>query len=229
MALIRPILEKSQLFSGLEETELDRLAAQMRITPFKSGKPLFQKDDPSNGCYAVIEGAFKVVIISSEGEETLLAILGAGDIVGEMGLLDGEPRSASVLALRESKAAHLATRDFERVANDNPSIYRHMMRILSQRLRASNESFAARQMLPLNGRLARVLLRMSEEFGQALDDGRILIRQKITQADLARMTGSARENVNRQISEWRRKNVLSQISRYYCLENIDFFRDLAKL
>lgn len=229
MTATETILDKSELFSGLPDAERARLSKQMRTSPVKKGQVIFDRGEKANGCYAVLEGAFKVAIISEDGEETLLAMLGEGDIVGEMGLLDGEPRSATVIALRRSRVAHLSTRDFERVADENPNIYRHLLKLLSNRMRAVNETFAARQMLPLAGRLARTLLRLSEEFGQELDGDRMLIRQKVTQADLARMTGSARENVNRQIKEWQRNEVLSKISQYYCLDNISELKKLGRI
>lgn len=229
MAIDRSILQNSFLFGDLPEAELDRLVGQMRVSPVKKDQVLFEKDADSTGCYAVVEGAFKVVIHSSEGEETLLAVLGAGDIVGEMGLLDGGPRSATVMALRAGRVAYLSKRDFERVGDEFPSIYRHSLRLLSGRLRALNESLAARQMLPLPKRLARVFLRLGDEFGQGLDGGRVIIRQKFSQADLARMTGAARENVNRQIVAWQKENLISRVSSYYCLEDVDALQELGAL
>ncbi|MGE0612865.1 MAG: Crp/Fnr family transcriptional regulator, partial [Hyphomicrobiales bacterium] len=181
------------------------------------------------GCFAVVSGVLKVCATSTEGEEAMLAILGSGDVIGEMGLVDGQPRSADVTALKDCTLAFLATRDFNRFADANPAVYRHILLIVSSRLRASNEAFAAYQLLPLSGRLARLLLRLAEGFGEEVAGSRMLIRQKFTQADLAKMTGSARENVNRQLNDWRSGKLISRISGYYCIENKDKLMEIARL
>jgi len=104
----------------------------------------------------------------------------------------------------------------------------HMLEILSTRLRTSNETATMQQLLPLRGRLARVFLRLAEGFGEPLDGGRILVRQKLTQAELGRMTGSARENVNRQLKEWMREGLVSRISSYYCIEDNEKLRQFTE-
>jgi len=222
------ILDSSALFSGLERVTLDRLARYSRLISLETNQLLFEKDDPSDGCYAILEGILKVSV-TSDGQEVLLAMLGAGDVIGEMGLIDAQPRSATATALKPCTLAFLASRDFKHAADANPVIYMHMLEILSARLRTSNETATMQLLLPLRGRLARVLLRLAEGFGEPLEGGRVLIRQKFTQAELARMTGSARENVNRQIKEWRREGLVSRISGYYCLEDAGKLRQLTKL
>jgi len=222
------ILDSSALFSGLERVTLDRLARYSRLISLETNQLLFEKDDPSDGCYAILEGILKVSV-TSDGQEVLLAMLGAGDVIGEMGLIDAQPRSATATALKPCTLAFLASRDFKHAADANPVIYMHMLEILSARLRTSNETATMQLLLPLRGRLARVLLRLAEGFGEPLEGGRVLIRQKFTQAELARMTGSSRENVNRQIKKWRREGLVSRISSYYCLENAGKLRQLTKL
>ena len=223
------ILDNSALFSGLERAALDGLARYSRLISLEPNERLFEQSDPSDGCYAILEGILKVSVTSSDGQEALLAMLGDGDVIGEMGLIDGQPRSATATTLKPCSLAFLASRDFKHVADANTVIYVHMLEILSARLRTSNETTTMQLLLPLRGRLARVLLRLAEGFGEPLEGGRVLIRQKFTQAELARMTGSARENVNRQIKEWSREGLVSRISSYYCLENAGKLRQLTKL
>ena len=151
-----------------------------------------------------------------DGNEALIAVLGKGDIIGEMALVDRQPRSATITALKPTELAHIATIEFERIADSNTEIYRHLLRVLSARLRLSNEDKAARE-LPLAGRLAKVLCRLAEAFGEPLPDGRILIRQKFSQAQLGQMAGCARENVNRQLGQWRDAGLVTQISGYHCI------------
>lgn len=223
------MFENSTLFAGLDREALAGLAGLCRAKDLPTGEILFHRGDRSDGCYMVIDGALKVFTETINGEETLIAMLAGGDVVGEMGLIDGLPRSATVTALKPSSLAYLSTRDFTRFAEDNPAVYRHMLKIVSTRLRLSNDDFSAYLMLPLGGRLARVMLRLSDCLGHPLADGRVLIRQKITQAELARMTGSSRENVNRILNTWRKKKLVTRISSYYCLEEEKALRDLAEI
>jgi CRP-like cAMP-binding protein len=220
-------LSEIALFHNLGGDALQRLASVARTISLRPGQILFVQGDASNGCYPVLSGALRVSYFSAEGHETVLALLGKGDVVGEMGLFDAAPRSATVTAQTECELAFIATTEFFRCADADPPIYRHLLKLLSARLRATNDALAATT-LPLSGRLARVLLLLSESFGHGLDGGRILIRQKLTQSDLCSMTGSARENVSRQLSEWRREQLVSRISSYYCLNDLAQLRLLAK-
>ena len=220
-------LRDISLFHGLADEALARLGAVARTMTLRPGQVLFVQGDPSNGCYPVLSGALRVSHFSAEGHETVLALLGKGDVVGEMGLFDAAPRSATVTAQTECGLTFIGSAEFVRCADGDPAIYRHLLKLISARLRVTNDALAATS-LPLGGRLARVLLLLSESFGHHLPDGRILIRQKLTQSDLCSMTGSARENVSRQLSEWRREQLIARISGYYCLNDLDQLRQLAR-
>jgi len=223
------ILERSALFSGLEKDALDRLARYSRRVSLEKGEELFEQGDPSEGCYTILDGVLKISVPLSDGKETLLNIMGVGDVIGEIGLIDTQPRSATATALKPCSLAFLASRDFKHVADANPGIYLHMLQILCDRVRTSTEAAAIQTTLPLHGRLAHVFLRLAEGFGEPLEGERMLIRHKCTQEDLARMAGSARENVNRQIKEWVENGYLSRISGYYCIEKNEKLRAFAEL
>jgi len=220
--------EKSPLFSGLERATLDGLARLCRGVELKAGAVLFRQEDRSDGCYILLDGVLSIYAQSPQGDETLLALLAGGDVIGEMGLVDGMPRSATAAALKPCELAFLSTANFNRFAEDYPKVYRQMLGIISTRLRQTNDVFAAYLLLPLGGRLAHVMLQLAQCLGHPLDDGRILIRQKITQGELARMTGSSRENVNRMLHTWRDEKIVTRINNYYCLERQDKLRDLVR-
>jgi CRP/FNR family cyclic AMP-dependent transcriptional regulator len=180
---------------------------------------LFLAGDPGDGCYHVEQGLLKVSIIGPSGAERILAILGAGAIVGELSTIDGKPRSASVAAVRDSELDFISRTAFEAFAQQHPEVYKHMVSLLAARLRDTDEVLAAGSFLPLKGRVARALLDLAEAFGQPVGQGRILIRQKISQSDVAAMAGIARENVSRILNEWIRLKIITRLSGYYCLEN----------
>lgn len=229
MAEIKDFLKNSFSLQGLDDELTAGLSLLARPMKISAGTTLFENGDPGNGCYAVLEGSMKVSLLSVDGDEQLLAVLGPGDLVGELALLDGRPRSATVSALKDAQLAFIDKAAFERFADENPAVYRHMLAIVGKRLRHANDVLAARSFLPLPGRVAQTLLQLSETFGKQLDDGRMLIHYKLSQADIANMSGAARENVSRVLNDWKRSGTISRISGYYCLEDVKFLEQAATL
>jgi CRP-like cAMP-binding protein len=180
---------------------------------------LFLSSDPGDGCYRVEDGLLKVTMVSRTGNERILAFLGAGAIVGELSVIDGRPRSASVVAVRAATLSFLSRAAFEAFAQKNPEVYKALVKILATRLRETDVVVAVGSFLPLKGRVASTLLELAENFGQDVGGGRIVIRQKIGQSDIAAMAGIARENVSRILNDWKRRKLVSRLSGYYCLEN----------
>jgi CRP/FNR family cyclic AMP-dependent transcriptional regulator len=219
----------THLLSGLPEPISTELFEKARLVQLAADKVLFLDGDPCDGCYRVEEGLVKVSFISSTGGERILAILGRGAVVGELAILDELPRSASVTAIRDSQLRFVSRQQFAAVAKAHPEIYRHITGLLAARLRDTNLAVAAASFLPLKGRVARALVDLAEAFGEDVGGKRILIRQKISQSDVAAMAGIARENVSRILNEWIREKILSRVSGYYCLENKAALDKVAKL
>ena len=172
-----------------------------------------------NDTFRVEDGLLKVTMMSRSGSERILAFLGPGAIVGELSIIDGLPRSASVVAVRNAALSFLSRAAFEDFAKKHPEVYKSLVTLLATRLRETDAVIAAGSFLPLRGRVALTLLELANEFGQDVGGGRIVIRQKIGQADLAAMAGIARENVSRILNDWKRRKLVSRLSGYYCLEN----------
>jgi len=170
------------------------------------------------GCYWIENGLLKVSIVSGSGAESIIAILGAGAIVGELAVLDGLPRSATVLALRDSELLFVSKAKFDQCAHKHPELYQHLLTLLASRLRETNDVIAAESFLPLRGKVAMTLMDLAEHFGERAE-GRIVIRHKFGQSDIAAMAGIARENVSRIIVDLTRRKLISRVSGCYCIEN----------
>ncbi len=183
----------SNLFAGAKPV---RLAAD---------EVLFLAGDPGDGCYRIEDGLLKVTMVSRSGTERILAILGPGAIVGELSMIDGRPRSASVVAVRAAALSFLSRAAFEAFTRKHPDVYKTLVTLLATRLRETDAVIAAGSFLPLKGRVASTLLELAENFGQDVGSGRIVIRQKIGQSDIAAMAGIARENVSRILNDWKRR------------------------
>ena len=222
------VLSRSVALDGLPDELACDLIKLARPRPIKTGACVFEAGDPGDGFYALLEGSLRVVLRGEDGEQ-VLALLSPGEIFGELSLFDGEPRSATVIAVKTSRLAFFDKATVFRFADDNPAVYRHMLCIVGRRLRASNASLAARSLLPLPGRVAQTLLHLADLFGKNVGGERILVHHKISQADLAAMVGAARENVSRVLNEWKRNGLISRISGYYCIEDQPALSALASL
>jgi len=207
------------LLSGLPGHLITDLFAAAKPMRLAADEVLFLSGDPGDGCYRVEDGLLKVTMVSRSGAERILAFLGPGAIVGELAIVDGLPRSASVVAVRDASLSQLSRAAFEAFAETRPEVYKTLVRLLAERLRETDAVVAAGSFLPLRGRVACTLLELAEDFGQDVGAGRIVIRQKIGQSDLAAMAGIARENVSRILNDWKRRKLVSRLSGYYCLEN----------
>jgi CRP/FNR family cyclic AMP-dependent transcriptional regulator len=217
--MTKPAKSPASLFSVFPESLSAQLFAGAKPVRLAGDEVLFLAGDPGDGCYRVEQGLLKVSIIAPSGAERILAIVGPGAIVGELSVVDGRPRSASVAAVRDSELSFVSRAAFQSFADRHPEIYRHLITLLASRLRDTDAVVAAESFLPLKGRVARALLDLSDAFGQDVGQGRILIRQKISQSDLAAMAGIARENVSRILNDWIILKLISRLSGYYCLEN----------
>jgi CRP/FNR family transcriptional regulator, cyclic AMP receptor protein len=217
------------LLSALPPELLRRLFAGAPSLRVEAGQTLFVTGDPGDGCYSVDRGLLKVSVFSASGRERILAIMGSGTLVGELSILDEGTRSATVAAVKDSELRFISRSRFMAFAEVHPEVYKHLLLLLAQRLRTTNVVIAASSFLPPNGRVARALLDLSDAFGQDIGGGRTLIRQKITQSDLAAITGMARENVSRILNSWKRQSAVTLLAGYYCLENREALEHEAAL
>jgi CRP-like cAMP-binding protein len=200
----------------LPEAMLLSLFREATAHRLREGELLFRAGDPGDGCYRIQSGLVKVMVESQQGEERIISLLGPGAIVGELSIIDGGPRSASVVAVSDCSLSFVSRARFETFTEAHPELTSYLVRTLAQRLRKADEALAATTFLSVKGRLARALLNLAEYAGEE-HDGRIELRHKISQGDLAAMAGVARENVSRTMSDWRKRDIVTRSSDSYCI------------
>ena len=201
------------LLSGLPSEFSSRLLARATTMSLEKGQTLFEIGAIGDGCYWLEEGILKVSIASLQGAERILAILGSGSIVGELALLDGLPRSATVQALRDSRLTFVARSTFLKCLGDYPGLYSHLLAILVERMRQADDEVAAVSFLSLKARVARALLQFAKHLGEPTDTpGQLLVRHKIRRDDLAALANVARENASRIMSEWTKRQIIDRRS-----------------
>src|SRR6516165_7094288 len=215
--LVRP--GNLHLLSELPADLPTKLFANANRVRLAAGKILFRAGATGDGCYRVEDGLLKVTMVSRSGAERILQFLGPSAIVGELSIIDGLPRSATVAAVRDATLSWLSRAEFEAFAEEYPEVYKSLVKLLAHRLRETDTLVAASSFLSLKGRVARTMLELADHFGQEVWSGRTVIRQKITQTDLAAMAGIARESVAGILNDWQRRKLVSRLSGYYCLED----------
>jgi CRP/FNR family transcriptional regulator, cyclic AMP receptor protein len=226
--MAKPAHTPVNLFSQFPDNLAKDLFGNAKPARLAADEVLFLAGDPGDGCYRIEQGLLKVSMISPAGGERILAILGPGAVVGELSVIDGKPRSASVSAVRDSALSFISRASFNAFAAAHPEVYRHFVTLLAARLRDTDAVLAAGSFLTLKGRIARALLDLAEAFGHE-DGGRIQILHKISQSDVAAMAGIARENVSRVLSEWMRDKLISRVSGHYCIEDREKLEEEAEL
>ena len=186
------LLRNVPLFSVLPESQLALLTGVVGRRSFPRGATIIAAGDMTDSLYIIISGRLKVMMSDDEGREVILAILNPNEFFGEMGLLDDSPRSATVVALEACELLYLSKRDFKKCLEDNFELALTMMRGLVKRLREADKKIGSLALMDVYGRVARLLLEMSETI-----EGEKVVTKKLAKQDIAKMIGASREMVSR--------------------------------
>ena len=204
------LLQRVPLFSELSPAELDRIAAVAVPRSFPKGVRVFHEGDTSDACYIVRSGDLRVTREHSDGRAIALATLGSGDIFGELAMLDGGARSASVETLSDAELLALPAADVRRLLAAHAEISVKLIVALTRRLRETNERVARQSFQTVPSRVAGVLAQLIAE--EAAPEGREGVTVRMTQADLAQLAGTSRESVSRFLATLDRAGVV-QVGR----------------
>lgn len=205
------------------------LLAAANDVSLKAREVLFHAGDVGDGCYFLRDGVVKAAVIAKDGQERLLAVLGPGSLIGELSLFDDRPRSATVSALKPCRFLHLSKGAFFRLADANPQVYREALKILTRRLRQTNDSVVAQGTVTVAGRVARAFASLAQGMGEGRPNGAVLLPNKITQNDIAGMAGVARENASRAINDLLRDGILTREGSFYVIARPDELEDMAEI
>jgi CRP/FNR family transcriptional regulator len=199
-------LGRVPLFADLEPDELDRFSRVAVPRSFPKGTRVFHEGDHSDACYIIRGGSFRVTREHPDGRAITLANLGPGDIFGELAMLDGEVRSASVEALSDGDLLALPAVDVRGLLARHPEITVKLVQALVRRLRQANERISRQSFQTVPSRVAGVLSQLvAEEAPWRAQEG---ITIRMNQADLAQLAGTSRESVSRFLAELERAGVV---------------------
>jgi CRP/FNR family cyclic AMP-dependent transcriptional regulator len=196
------VLRKHPIFCDLEPEALDQLCRYARHSTLKRGAAIFSKGDPGNSLIAVISGTVKISISSADGRSAILNLIGAGEIFGEVALLDGLARTADATANTNCEIFVIDRRDFIPFVRSQPGLAMKFIELLCTRLRWTSDQVEEVILQNLPGRLASALLRLTEKYKLA-PGGRTIA---ITQQEISEMVGMTRESINKQLRVWAARN-----------------------
>jgi CRP/FNR family cyclic AMP-dependent transcriptional regulator len=200
------LISRVPLFEELSREELERIADVAIPRAFPKGVRVFHEGDDSDACYIVRQGDLRVTREHSDGRAIALATLGPGDIFGELAMLDGGTRSASVETLSDCELLGLPATDVRRVIADHGDIAAKLIVAITRRLRETNERVARQSFQTVPSRVAGVLAQLIAEEASEERPG---ITVRMTQADLAQLAGTSRESVSRFLATLERAGVVA--------------------
>ena len=206
------LLQSVSIFWDLNENDLGHIADKMVAKHFENGNYIFLEDSEGEQCFFVLKGSVKVTRLSKDGREVILAMLNEGDFFGEMSLLDGESRSANVIALEKTKVLTLDRNDFIAVINDYPSIAVQLLKELARRLRKSDRQIASLSLSDAEKRIALCIIRFADEQG-VIQNGKVSIPKTPIQQDIANMAGTSRETVSRALGLLEKEDLIERNGR----------------
>src|SRR5215203_1727960 len=203
------LLAMTPLFAGLSLEELTQFAGFMHERTFSAGASFLTLGQPGEAIYVLLTGSVKVSTIMPDGTEVILAVLGAGEVVGEMSLADSLGRSADVTTLEETTLLWMDRTAFRSGVVQSPVLARNLAEILSRRLRLANANLLSLAALDVPGRVASQILALAHEYGEALPEGGARIPIRLIQADLAALVGASRARVNQALGFLRKRSAIS--------------------
>ena len=203
----REALRQCLLFRPLTATELEAVLTRAVMRRTEPSEVVLRCGDRANGMMVILQGRMRVSITTAEGHEISLTVLGPGDVVGEIALLDGGERSADVTAIDQGVILTIQRGDFLPLLQDNASLCLRLMQVLCERLREANRSLEELATLSLSARLGRLLIRLAADYGTHVGE-QMRLGVRLSQKDLGTLIGASREKVNRQIRVWEQAGAL---------------------
>jgi CRP-like cAMP-binding protein len=223
----RAVLAQCGLFRRLSESEREALFAHARTQKYAANENIFLMGSAGDSMVAVLSGTIRISVPSPDGKEIVLAILGPGEICGEIALLDGKERTADAKAATDCRVVVLERRDVLAFFAQYPDARTKFIDVLCERLRIADEQMAEFALSPVPVRLAKALLRLATSDGQTVD-GHAREHVHLTQRELGNVIGATRESVNKYLRAWQRKGCVRIADRLIVITNRAAVEDLTE-
>ena len=216
-------LRNVPIFTDLTDSDLTKIASKMVPRVYEKGQMILLEESMGETFFIITQGAVKVTRLSADGREVILAILGESDFFGEMSLLDGEGRSANIVANESAKVLTLSRNDFLDCLESYPKIAIALLEELAIRLRKSDQQIESLSLSDSEHRIGIALIRLAGELG-TIKQGHVTVKNLPYQQDIANMAGTSRETVSRTLKLLEDKKLVRRENRNLTIYNFDAFR-----
>jgi CRP-like cAMP-binding protein len=223
---VAEVLRRNHLLGALDEQEMDELVGLGHVVNCVADSMVFHKGDPGDCLYAILKGQIGIHTSSEDGKVMMLNILDAGDVLGEIALIDGKERTAGATALRPAELFRIDRAAFIPFLERHPRLAIRLMGVLCERLRWVSENIEDAVFHDVPRRLAKRLLLLAETYGQPTQAG-LRITQPVSQENLASMLGVTREMVNKSLKALKTSNAITYAKGFIVLTNVGLVRDMA--
>jgi|SRR5215467_4322904 len=208
------VFRSISLFNNLTSEQLSRLEQLLYRKTFPAGTGLITSQQPGEVIYIILSGTVKVYEERPEGGSVTLSILAAGQVLGEIGLIDSGSRSANAVTLEESTCLWMDRRSFNECLSAMPKLQHNLLFLLCSRLRLANEQIKSLITQDVEGRVARQMLAFAQLYGRLTANGEVFIPLRLTQGDLANLIGATRERVNQVVAAYKHRKYISVDQNY---------------
>jgi len=202
----RELLARQDLFRKLSDRELDDLVRAVQLRRVAARETLFHKGDPGNQLFLIVDGVLKAQTTSASGDDIVFSIMGPGEMFGELALMRGGKRTASVIAIRDCALIVIDRRELFPFLRRNPDAALKLLEVLAARVERLTARVEDKTFLNLPQRLAKSLLELAERWGKKTPEG-LRIEQRFGQAELGDLVATTRESINKQMKGWEKEGV----------------------
>ncbi|MHB2022081.1 MAG: Crp/Fnr family transcriptional regulator [Mycobacteriales bacterium] len=209
---MRGFIKELPLFAGIDEGAQAALEEHLVAAELRKGDVIFRQGEPGTRLYLVLDGKAKLYHTTPDGRENMLAVVGPGEVIGELSLFDPGERTATAAALTDCRVVSLDHDALRPWLRDHLDVAEALLAAMARRLRRTNEAMADLVFTDVPGRVAKAVLDMANRFGET-DARGILVQLDLTQEELAQLVGASRETVNKALSEFATRGWLSQSGR----------------
>jgi len=213
-------LASTPLFAALDDEAAAALRSCMNDVKVARGRTLFNEGEPGDRLYIVTEGKIKLGRTAADGRENLLAILGPGEMFGELSLFDPGPRTSTAVAVTDARLARMSKSALRTWITERPQIAEQLLRVLARRLRRTNAMLGDLIFTDVPGRVAKALLDLARRFGVQSEDG-LHVTHDLTQEELAQLVGASRETVNKALADFASRGFLRLEARAVVILDIE--------
>jgi CRP-like cAMP-binding protein len=203
------IIAQTSIFAGLGRREIDGVLSLAVKKRYEPRAVVLKKGDPALQIYVIAKGRLKAISTGGDGRQAALSIMGPGEVFGEVAVLDGQPRSATISALEPCELLIIQRNDFFRYLESTPRVAIKLLEVLARRLRGLSERLEDSTFLELPARLAKELGRLADRYGTTCANG-LRIDLKLSQEELGTLVGASRESVNKQLRAWESDGLIEQ-------------------